>query len=65
MNSTCYLSLSEVRSLISMHSGKNNNYNFYLLELMRAHNADFVSVLENARLTCSRQIAIRVSKCVF
>lgn len=57
--------LSQVGTLISMHSRKNNNYNFYLLDLMRAHNADFVSLLENARLTCSRQIAMRVSKCVF
>lgn len=77
MNSTCYLSqavvrhlvtayvLSQVRTLISIPSGKNNNYNFYLLELMRAHNANFVRVLENARLTSSRQIAMRVSNCVF
>lgn len=61
---TAYV-LSRVGTLISMHSGKNNKHNFYLLELMWAHDADFVNVLEDARLTHSRQIAVRVSECVF
>lgn len=61
---TAYV-LFQVGNLISMHSGKNHNYNFYLLELMRAHDADFASMLGNVRLTCSRQIAMRLTKCVF